>query len=106
MASNFQKEEEIQEEDSIVIGKSAQDGVNMAIANAAGGEGFGYGQYLQVNNILHKITKKITRLYLMNTFETLAESFYYVKYGASIITSKVRQIISILKRSKLVFPEK
>ena len=49
MASNFQKEEEIQEkEDSIVIGKSAQDGVNMAIANAAGGEGFGYGQYLQV----------------------------------------------------------
>ena len=48
MASNFQKEEEIQEKDSIVIGKSAQDGVNMAIANAAGGEGFGYGQYLQV----------------------------------------------------------
>ena len=48
MASNFQKEEEIQERDSIVIGKSAQDGVNMAIANAAGGEGFGYGQYLQV----------------------------------------------------------
>ena len=62
MASNFQKEEEIQEKDSIVIGKSAQDGVNMAIANAAGGEGFGYGQYLQVNNILQKITKKITRL--------------------------------------------
>ena len=69
MASNFQKEEEIQEKDSIVIGKSAQDGVNMAIANAAGGEGFGYGQYLQVNNILHKITKKITRLHLINTFE-------------------------------------
>ena len=52
MASNFQKEEEIQEKDSIVIGKSAQDGVNMAIANAAGGEGFGYGQYLQVKSYL------------------------------------------------------
>ena len=52
MASNFQKEEEIQEKDSIVIGKSAQDGVNMAIANAAGGEGFGYGQYLQVNRLI------------------------------------------------------
>ena len=70
MASNFQKEEEIQEKDSIVIGKSAQDGVNMAIANAAGGEGFGYGQYLQVNNILHKIT----RLYSINTFERVNNS--------------------------------
>ena len=50
MASNLKQEdeEEIPEKDEgIIIGKSAQDGVNMAIANV-GGEGFGYGQYLQV----------------------------------------------------------
>ena len=28
---------------------------------------------------------------------TLAESFCYVNYGSSIITSKVRQIISVMK---------
>jgi len=57
LASNFQKEEEIQEkEDSIVIGKSAQDGVNMATANAESKEGFGYGQYLQLDKILEAQT--------------------------------------------------
>ena len=29
--------------------------------------------------------------------ETLAESFYYVSYGSSIIMSKVCQIISVMK---------
>ena len=29
----------------------------------------------------------------------LAESFYYVKYGVSIITIKVRQIVSVKKRN-------
>ena len=28
---------------------------------------------------------------------SIAESFYYVNYGSSIITSKVRQIISVMK---------
>jgi len=54
LASNLKQEdeEEIPERDEgIIIGKSAQDGVNMAIANA-GGEGFGYGQYLQLDKIL------------------------------------------------------
>ena len=91
MASNFQKEEEIQEKDSIVIGKSAQDGVNMAIANAAGGEGFGYGQYLQVNNILYKITKKITRLYFINTFETIVRFILFFVFGFwSLLVTKLR----------------
>jgi hypothetical protein len=36
----------------------------------------------------------------------IAESFYYVNYGLSIITSKVRQIISVMKAETLVFPEK
>ena len=30
-------------------------------------------------------------------FASLAESFYYVNYGSSIIASKVRQIISVMK---------
>ena len=36
----------------------------------------------------------------------LAESFYNVKYGLSIITSKVSQKISVVKTKTLVFPEK
>ena len=64
MASNLKQEEEIQEKDeAIIIGKSAQDGVNMAVANA-GGEGFGYGQYLQV--IL--IPTLISIIYKLNTY--------------------------------------
>ena len=30
----------------------------------------------------------------------------YVNYGSSLITSKVRQIISVMKTETLVFPEK
>ena len=33
----------------------------------------------------------------LNHFGTKAESFYNVNYGSSIITSKVRQIISVMK---------
>ena len=33
----------------------------------------------------------------------LAESFYYVNYGLSIIMSKVTQIISVMKTETLVF---
>ena len=36
----------------------------------------------------------------------LVESFYSVKYGLSIITSNVFQIISVMKTKTLVFPEK
>ena len=36
----------------------------------------------------------------------LLESFYSVKYGLSIITSNVFQIISVMKTKTLVFPEK
>ena len=36
---------------------------------------------------------------------TIAESFYNVNYGSSIITSKVRQINSVKKTQRLVFPE-
>ena len=36
----------------------------------------------------------------------LAESFYYVNHGSSIIMSKVRQIISVMKTETVVFPEK
>ena len=38
--------------------------------------------------------------------KSLAESFYSVKYGSSIITSNVRQIISVMKTKILVFPKK
>ena len=37
---------------------------------------------------------------------SLVESFYSVKYGLSIITSNVRQIISVIKTKTLVFPKK
>ena len=37
---------------------------------------------------------------------TLVETFYSVKYGSSIITSNVCQIISVIKTKILVFPEK
>ena len=33
----------------------------------------------------------------LQTLHISAESFYYVNYGLSIITSKVRQIISVMK---------
>ena len=46
MQENPEKEEE--KDQGIVMGNSAQDGVNMAAANAATGEGINYGQYLQV----------------------------------------------------------
>ena len=36
----------------------------------------------------------------------IAESFYYVNYGSSIIMSKVCQIISVMKTKTPVFPEK
>ena len=39
-------EKEKEKDQGIVMGNSAQDGVNMAVANA--GEGINYGQYLQV----------------------------------------------------------
>ena len=38
--------------------------------------------------------------------KSLVESFYSVKYESSIITSNVRQIISVMKTKILVFPEK
>ena len=38
--------------------------------------------------------------------DTIAESFYSVKYGSSIITSNVCQIISLMKTKTLVFSEK
>ena len=47
----------------------------------------------------HKVTK-------WEYIDTIAESFYYVNYGSSIIASKVRQIISVMKAESLVFPEK
>ena len=41
------------------------------------------------------------------TIDILAESFYYVKYGSSIITSKIpSKILSDENKKKLVFPEK
>ena len=42
-------------------------------------------------------------LELMKTKGPLAESFYYVNYGSSIIMSKVTQIISVMKTETLVF---
>ena len=32
-----------------------------------------------------------------------AESFYYVKYGSSVITSKILSKFSVMKTKKLVF---
>ena len=40
---------------------------------------------------------------LERLFNTIAESFYYVNYGSSIIMSKVSQIISVMKTKTWVF---
>ena len=38
--------------------------------------------------------------------DTLAESFYNIRYGSSIIRSKTRQKFSVMKTKKMMFPEK
>ena len=60
--------------------------------------------------------KKVNKLFSifiiilnLNTFVNigiLAESFYYVKYGSSIITSKIPSKIFSNENKKMVFPEK
>jgi hypothetical protein len=43
------------------------------------------------------LTAKIQTFRKGQKFETLAESFYYINYGWSIITSKVKKIILVMK---------
>ena len=50
--------------------------------------------------------KRFLRFKNLLIVEIIVESFYSVKYGLSIITSNVRQIISVMKTKTLVFPEK
>ena len=45
-------------------------------------------------------------LFVFHNPNEIAESFYFINYGSSIITSKVRQIVSVMKTERLVFPEK
>ena len=47
-----------------------------------------------------------TTLIYLSLNLTKAESFYCINYGSSIITSKIRQIISVMKTQWQVFPEK
>ena len=75
----------------------------------------GYFAYdeAKVVNIVLKFKIKVTWVtgfiekanYFKKQRNPLAESFYYVKYVLSIITSKTRQKFSVMKK-KMMFPEK
>ena len=41
--------------------------------------------------------RSVFSINLIDSPDSKAESFYYVNYGSSIFTSKVRQIISVMK---------
>ena len=59
LRSQIHEKEKAKDQEVVTVGNSAQDGVNMAVANKD--EGINYGQYLQVRE-KKKIVKKIVKL--------------------------------------------
>ena len=55
---------------------------------------------------METITIPIGKQLFIYIYVILVKSFFSVNYGLSIITSNVHQIISVMKRKTLVFPEK
>ena len=57
-------------------------------------------EYADGGNLAEFLMKQTVRI---EEKDILGEPFYYVNYGSSIITTKVSQIISVMKTQTLLF---